>query len=75
LIAVASLSRRRIVFSAAPLDGIPASILLSVDGVRDAMRTRSRVDSKLSKMKAEDYVDERIVQKLKRACRYLNDFS
>jgi len=51
LIAVASLSRRRIVFSAAALDGIPASILLRADGVRDAMRTRSRVDSKLSKMK------------------------
>jgi len=33
------------VFSAAALDGIPASILLRADGVRDAMRTRSRVDS------------------------------
>ena len=75
MIAVASLSRRRIVFSAAALDGIPASILLKADGVRDAMRTRSRVDSKLSKMKAEDYVNERIVRKLKRACCHLNDFS
>jgi len=31
--------------------------------------------TKLSKMKAEDYVNERIVRKLKRACCYLNDFS
>ena len=62
-------------FSAAALDGIPASILLRADGVRDAMRTRSRVDSKLSKMKAEDYVKRADRAKAKRACRYLNDFN
>jgi chorismate synthase len=59
----------------AALDGIPASILLRADGVRDAMRTRSRVDSKLSKMKAEDYVKRADRAKAKRACHYLNDFN
>jgi len=59
----------------AALNGIPATILLSADGVRDAMRTRSRVDSKLSKMKAEDYVKRADRAKAKRACRYLNDFN
>ena len=39
-------------------------IFPTVEGVRNTIRILSRIDTKFSKLKAEDLVDERIVRKL-----------